>query len=46
MGLPIAAAIVDAEGKPVAMMAVAGSGGSVFVAMRKAVTAMEYRFPA
>jgi uncharacterized protein GlcG (DUF336 family) len=45
MGLPIAAAVVDAEGKPVAMMAEAGSGGSVFVAMRKAATALEYRMP-
>jgi uncharacterized protein GlcG (DUF336 family) len=45
MKLPIAAAVVDAEGKPVVMMAEAGSGGSVFVAMRKAATALEYRVP-
>ena len=45
MGLPIAAAVVDAEGRPVVMMADEGSGGSVFVAMRKAVTALEYRVP-
>jgi uncharacterized protein GlcG (DUF336 family) len=45
MGFPIAAAVVDSEGKPVAMMIEAGSEGSVFVAMRKAATALGYKVP-
>ena len=43
MGMPIAAAVVDSEGKPVAMMVDSGSAGSVFVAMRKAATALEFK---
>lgn len=44
-GFPIAAAVVDAHGKPVVMMSDAATDGSVFVAMRKAAVALEYRVP-
>lgn len=45
LGFPIAAAVVDAQGRPVVMMADAGSDGSVFVAMRKAAAALEFQVP-
>lgn len=45
LGFPIAAVVVDAHGKPVVMMADAASGGSVYVAARKAAAAIEYRVP-
>jgi uncharacterized protein GlcG (DUF336 family) len=45
LGFPIAAAVVDAQGKPVVMMADAASDGSVYVAARKAAAAIEYRVP-
>ena len=44
-GVAIAAAVVDSEGKPRAMMMAEGSMGSVFVAMRKAVAALTFRIP-
>ena len=44
-GVAIAAAVVDSEGKPRAMMMAEGSMGSVFVAMRKAVAAVTFRIP-
>jgi uncharacterized protein GlcG (DUF336 family) len=44
-GVAIAAAVVDSEGKPRAMMMAEGSIGSVFVAMRKAVAAVTFRIP-
>jgi uncharacterized protein GlcG (DUF336 family) len=44
-GVAIAAAVVDSEGKPRAMMMAEGSIGSVFVAMRKAVAAQTFRIP-
>ena len=44
-GVAIAAAVIDSEGKPRAMMMAEGSIGSVFVAMRKAVAALTFRIP-
>lgn len=44
-GVAIAAAVIDSEGKPRAMMMAEGSIGSVFVAMRKAVAAVTFRMP-
>jgi len=44
-GVAIAAAVVDSEGKPRAMMMAEGSMGSVFVAQRKAVAAVTFRIP-
>jgi uncharacterized protein GlcG (DUF336 family) len=44
-GVAIAAAVIDSEGKPRAMMVAEGSMGSVFVAMRKAVAALTFRIP-
>jgi uncharacterized protein GlcG (DUF336 family) len=44
-GVAIAAAVIDSEGKPRAMMMAEGSIGSVFVAMRKAVAALTFRMP-
>jgi uncharacterized protein GlcG (DUF336 family) len=45
LGFPIAAAVVDAQGKPVVMMADPATDGSVYVAARKASAAIEYRVP-
>ena len=44
-GVAIAAAVIDSEGKPRAMMMAEGSMGSVFVAMRKAVAALTFGIP-
>ena len=44
-GVAIAAAVIDSEGKPRAMLMAEGSIGSVFVAMRKAVAALAFRIP-
>jgi uncharacterized protein GlcG (DUF336 family) len=44
-GVTIAAAVIDSEGKPRAMLMAPGSEGSVFVAMRKAVAALSFRIP-
>jgi uncharacterized protein GlcG (DUF336 family) len=44
-GVSIAAAVIDSEGKPRAMMMAEGSIGSVFVAMRKAEAALAFRIP-
>jgi uncharacterized protein GlcG (DUF336 family) len=44
-GVAIAAAVIDSEGKPRAMLMAEGSIGSVFVAMRKAVAALTFRIP-
>jgi uncharacterized protein GlcG (DUF336 family) len=44
-GVAIAAAVIDSEGNPRAMMMAEGSMGSVFVAMRKAVAALTFRIP-
>ncbi|MEO8307342.1 MAG: heme-binding protein [Pseudomonadota bacterium] len=44
-GFLIAAAVVDAVGKPLALLAEEGSDGSVFVAMRKAATSRAFRLP-
>jgi uncharacterized protein GlcG (DUF336 family) len=44
-GVAIAAAVIDSEGKPRAMMMAEGSIGSVFVAMRKAEAALTFRIP-
>src|SRR6202012_1252602 len=41
----IAVAVVDAEGKPRALLMAEGSIGSVFVAMRKAVATLAFRIP-
>jgi uncharacterized protein GlcG (DUF336 family) len=44
-GVAIAAAVIDSQGKPRAMLMAEGSIGSVFVAMRKAVAALAFRRP-
>jgi uncharacterized protein GlcG (DUF336 family) len=44
-GVAVAAAVIDSEGKPRAMLMAQGSIGSVFVAMRKAVAALTFRMP-
>jgi uncharacterized protein GlcG (DUF336 family) len=44
-GYLIAAAVIDSAGKPRATLMAEGSDGSIFVAMRKAVTALTYRMP-
>jgi uncharacterized protein GlcG (DUF336 family) len=44
-GVAIAAAVIDSQGKPRAMLMTEGSIGSVFVAMRKAVAALTFRMP-
>jgi uncharacterized protein GlcG (DUF336 family) len=44
-GVAIAAAVIDSQGKPRAMLMAEGSIGSVFVAMRKAVAALTFRMP-
>ena len=44
-GVAIAAAVIDSQGKPRAMLMAEGSIGSVFVAMRKAVAALTFRTP-
>lgn len=44
-GVAVAAAVIDSEGKPRALLMAQGSEGSVFVAMRKAVAALTFRIP-
>jgi uncharacterized protein GlcG (DUF336 family) len=44
-GVAIAAAVIDSQGKPRAMLMAEGSIGSVFVAMRKAVAALTFQMP-
>jgi uncharacterized protein GlcG (DUF336 family) len=44
-GVAIAAAVIDSQGKPRAMLMAEGSIGSVFVAMRKAEAALTFRMP-
>ena len=44
-GVAIAAAVIDSQGKPRAMLMAEASIGSVFVAMRKAVAALTFRMP-
>jgi uncharacterized protein GlcG (DUF336 family) len=44
-GFLIAAAVIDSAGNPRATLMAEGSDGSIFVAMRKAVTALAYRLP-
>ena len=44
-GVAVAAAVIDSQGKPRAMLMAEGSIGSVFVAMRKAVAALSFRMP-
>jgi len=44
-GAKIAVAVVDAQGKPRALLMAEGSEGSVFVAMRKAVATLAFRMP-
>ena len=44
-GIAVAAAVIDSEGKPRALLMAEGSEGSVFVAMRKAVAALTFRIP-
>jgi uncharacterized protein GlcG (DUF336 family) len=44
-GFQIAAAVIDSAGNPRATLMAEGSRGSIFVAMRKAVTSLAYRMP-
>jgi uncharacterized protein GlcG (DUF336 family) len=44
-GVAVAVAVIDSQGKPRALLMAAGSIGSVFVAMRKAVAALGFRVP-
>lgn len=44
-GYLIAATVIDSAGNPRASLMAEGSAGSIFVAMRKAVTALGYRMP-